>query len=64
MEEERKYATRQQRLIRDLHDGLGVINANIGLLAARADREADPVARELLLATIGWPRPAAWRCAN
>lgn len=39
LEEERKSLRKQQRLIRDLHDGLGATSANLELLAERGRRE-------------------------
>ena len=39
VEEERKRLRQQQRLLRDLHDGLGAISANVNLLAARGLKE-------------------------
>jgi PAS domain S-box-containing protein len=50
---ETEYLRQKQRLVRDLHDGLGGMSANIGMFAARATRESEPVARARLLATIG-----------
>jgi PAS domain S-box-containing protein len=52
-ESEAQYLRHKQRLVRDLHDGLGGMSANIGMFAARATRETEPAARARLLATLG-----------
>ena len=51
-EEERRHLNRQHRLIRDLHDGLGAISANVGLLAERGRREAQPDGKDALFGRI------------
>ena len=43
---------RQQRLIRDLHDGLGANSANVELLAERGHREGQPAAKDAALEQI------------
>ena len=43
---------RQQRLIRDLHDGLGANSANVELLAERGRREAQPAGKDAALEQI------------
>ncbi len=42
----------QQRLIRDLHDGLGANSANLELLAERGRREAQPDGKDVALEQI------------
>ena len=43
----------QQRLIRDLHDGLGANSANVELLAERGRREIQPDGKDAALEQIG-----------
>ena len=52
VEEERKHLSRQHRFIRDLHDGLGAISANVGLLAERGRREAQQDGKDALFGRI------------
>ncbi|MBI5497717.1 MAG: PAS domain-containing protein [Deltaproteobacteria bacterium] len=49
---ERREFQRQQRLIRDLHDGIGGITANIGMIATLGDQARVCVAKECLLNRI------------
>jgi PAS domain S-box-containing protein len=51
-EEERKYLCQQQQLVRDLHDGLGGITANVGLLAARGLKAPETALKNSLLGSI------------
>jgi signal transduction histidine kinase len=51
-EEMRGRLLQQQRLIRDLHDGLGSLDANIGLLAERGRRELMVEGKDILFERI------------
>jgi signal transduction histidine kinase len=52
LDAERQRLREQQELMRDLHDGLGALSANMGLMAARAAREPDIPAKDRLLEQI------------
>jgi PAS domain S-box-containing protein len=52
LEAEQERLREQARLIRDLHDGLGALSANLGMLAVRCTREPAPSAKEGLLRQI------------
>jgi len=49
---ERQRLREQQQLMRDLHDGLGALSANAGLMAARGIREQEIPAKNRLLEQI------------
>ncbi len=52
LEAEQLRLREQQRLIRDLHDGLGALSANLGMLAARGARAQDAATKDRLLDQI------------
>ncbi|XHR27506.1 MAG: histidine kinase N-terminal 7TM domain-containing protein [Chthoniobacteraceae bacterium] len=52
LEAEQLRLREQQRLIRDLHDGLGALSANLGMLAARGARTKDAATKDRLLDQI------------
>jgi PAS domain S-box-containing protein len=52
LEAEQLRLREQQRLIRDLHDGLGALSANLGMLAARGARAQDVATKDRLLDQI------------
>jgi len=49
---ERQRLAEQQYLMQDLHDGLGALSANVGMMAARGMREHDPATKDRLLEQI------------
>ncbi len=49
---ERHRLEEQQYLMQDLHDGLGALSANVGMMAARGMRENDPATKDRLLKQI------------
>ena len=52
LDSERQRLREQQELMRDLHDGLGSLSANLGLMAARGMRELEVSAKNRLLEQI------------
>lgn len=53
LREERKHARQVELLVRDLHDGIGGITANIGMLAALGEQAREPDAKDVLLRRVG-----------
>ena len=49
---ERQRLGEQEYLMQDLHDGLGALSANVGMMAARGMREHDPATKDRLLKQI------------
>jgi len=52
LEAERNHQRKQQRLVRDLHDGLGATSANVGLLAERGRKEGQPDGKDAMFERI------------